>query len=113
MNNYSYPANPYLPANVYDSEAYIINSSRLQISIDSFYAQYGKNKPLVIEYGFQTTIVPGQTAGLVADRATKEIALKATTRFYSQYENIRGTMYFGFNVIKEEGFPPRKIDWAL
>jgi hypothetical protein len=73
---------------------------------------------VVVEYGVQTAERhgdrPGQTAGLVADRAAKARALAATTRFYcSAYPSVRGTMYFGFNVFKAEGDPPATADFGL
>jgi hypothetical protein len=83
-----------------------------------FLDQYG-DAPVVVEYGVQTAErhgdrLPGQTAGLVADRTAKARALAATTQFYcSGYPSVRGTMYFGFNVYKTEGEPPATVDFGL
>jgi hypothetical protein len=74
--------------------------------------------PIVVEYGFQTLAaqksMPDQTAGLVADITVKRAALRATTHFYcSRYPAVIGTTYFGYNIFKAEGNPPRTLDYAL
>jgi hypothetical protein len=74
---------------------------------------------MIVEYGFHTLAyqngnVPDQTAGLVRDEATKEKAMRATTRFYcTGYPGVIGTMYFGYNTDKVEGSPPRHLDYGL
>ena len=58
-------------------------------------------------------MVSDQTAGLVADREAKAKALKAVSEFYSQYDFVRGMMYFGYNLYKEEGSNNLMLDWTL
>jgi hypothetical protein len=118
LNSYSYPTGA--PASASAAEATLISATRLRQTMRLFTGQYGTGAPLVVEYGFQTAAyhggngVPDQTAGLVADDAAKRRALVATTRFYcTSYPTVRGTMYFGFNVIKSEGSPPSTLDFAL
>ena len=119
INNYSYPRNQYkLPgADATDDE--LINATRLKISMKTFVSQY-PGKPLVVECGFHTLeynngVVPGQTAGLVADKAAKQRALKAVMNFYrTNYpDNFAGLSYFGYNLYKEEGSPAAVMDWSL
>ena len=97
----------------------LINEPRLRTAVDRAVAQYGDRVPLVVEYGFHTAArhgaqTPDQRAGLVADAAAKRRALAATNRFYcTAYPQVRGTMYFGFNIVKPEGNPPALLDFAL
>jgi hypothetical protein len=118
LNSYSYPANGVAAATA--SEATLINQTRLGETMRLFTEQYGAQAPVVVEYGFQTAAyhsdgkLPNQTAGLVANATAKSRALVATTRFYcTAYPGVRGTMYFGFNVVKAEGTPPSMLDFAL
>lgn len=108
LTNYSYPG-PDLGD--------VINAPRLAVAANRAAGRY-PGMPMVVEYGFQTMngrlAPPGQTAGLVADVAAKRRALALTTRFYRDlYPQVRGTMYFGLNVVKEEGDPPSPIDFTL
>jgi hypothetical protein len=115
LTNYSYPGRE-VPGAA-DGEALIDAAGRRAV-LRRFLDQYG-DAPVVIEYGVQAAQrqgpeLPSQTAGLVADRAAKARALVATTRFYcSGYSSVRGTMYFGFNVVKSEGEPPATVDFSL
>ncbi len=115
INNYTYPDNKsLLSSNPLD----IINAERLAISMKTYEKQYG-DAPVVMEWGFHTIefndgIRPNQTAGLVQDKAMKEIAIKATVDFYkTNYPQVRGCLYFGYNLLKEEGNPPSLLDWCL
>jgi hypothetical protein len=116
LTNYSYPG-PHVPG-ASDGDAVLIDAAGRRAVMRRFLEQYGE-APVVVEYGVQTAQRhgdqrPGQTAGLVADRAAKGRALRATTRFYcSGYGSVRGTMYFGFNVYKSEGDPPATADFGL
>jgi hypothetical protein len=116
LTNYSYPgATVPGPA---DDDATLIDAAGRRAVMQRFLDQYG-DAPVVIEYGVQAADrhggrLPAQTAGLVADRLAKGRALAATTRFYcSGYGSVRGTMYFGFNVVKSEGEPPAVVDFGL
>jgi hypothetical protein len=117
LTNYSYPGDTVPDAVAADPD--LINEARLRIAVDRAVDQYGDRVPLVIEYGFHTAArhgarTPDQRAGLVADAAAKRRALHATNRFYcATYPNVRGTMYFGFNIVKREGNPPALLDFAL
>jgi hypothetical protein len=116
LTNYSYPG-ARVPDAAEDDGALIDAAGRHAV-MRRFLEQYG-DAPVVVEYGVQTAERhggrrPGQTAGLVADRSAKRRALAATTRFYcAEYRSVRGTMYFGFNVVKDEGDPPATIDFGL
>ena len=112
LTSYSYPGG-HVPGRADDDEA-LIDADRRRAVMRRFLDQYG-DAPVVVEYGVQTAEHPGgQTAGLVADRAAKRRALAATTRFYcAGYATVRGTMYFGFNIVKTEGEPPGTADFAL
>ncbi len=115
LTNYSYPAAHLTAAS---SVTQIIDEPRLTAVMNRALAHTG-NKPLIIEYGFQTLSYqdgnkPDQTAGLVPDENVKKKALTATTSFYCRrYPDVIGTMYFGYNVIKAEGSPARRLDFAL
>ncbi|NIK67212.1 carbohydrate-binding domain-containing protein [Paenibacillus sp. BK720] len=116
FNNYTYPGST-IPDET-ATDAVLINQTRLQQGMTKFQAQYsGKNT--VIEYGFHTSefnggVNPNQTAGLVKTKAAKQKALKATTNFYkTNYANVKGSLYFGYNLLKEEGSPSALMDWAL
>lgn len=117
INNYSYPRNNRVPT-ADDDDATLINAERLRISMDSFVRQYG-DKPIVVECGFHTLeynngVRPGQTAGLVQDLAAKRRAMRAMVEFYqTNYPQVRGVLYFGYNLYKEEGNPPAVLDWSL
>jgi hypothetical protein len=116
LTDYSYPG-PHVPG-AGDDDAVLIDAAARRAVMRRFLDQYG-DAPVVVEYGVQTAQrhggrLPGQTAGLVTDRAAKGRALAATTRFYcSGYGSVRGTMYFGFNVFKAEGDPPVTVDFGL
>lgn len=118
INNYTYPIAGKLPDSS-ASEEDIINAQRLKKTMDKFLAVYPKKPPLVVETGFHTLeynngVMPGQTGGLVYDRATKEVAVKAIVRFYKEnYSNVIGLLYFGYNLFNQEGNPPAEMDWAL
>ena len=105
LTNYSYPSGD------------LIDTARIGPVVErAIAAQPGA--PIVVEYGFQTRAAqnddPDQTAGLVSDVTEKRAALRATTHFYrSRYPAVIGTIYFGYNVFKIEGDPPRKLDYGL
>lgn len=117
LTNYSYPAGE-VPDRTADAGT-LINEPRLRVAADRAVAQYGDRVPLIVEYGFHTAArhragPPAQRAGLVADTAAKHRALLATTRLYcDRYPHVRGTVYFGFNIVKAEGDPPALLDFAL
>jgi hypothetical protein len=112
LTSYSYPG-ARVPGGE-DDDAALIDADGRRAVMRRFLGQYG-DAPVVVEYGVQTADRhSGQTAGLVADRAAKQRALAATTRFYcAGYASVRGTMYFGFNIVKTEGEPPGTVDFAL
>jgi hypothetical protein len=116
LTSYSYPGRK-VPGAA-DDDAVLIDAAARRAVMRRFLDQYGE-APVVVEYGVQTAQRhggerPAQTAGLVADRAAKAKALAATTRFYcTGYRSVRGSMYFGFNVVKSEGEPPAMVDFAL
>lgn len=116
LTSYSYPGEKVPGAG--DDDAVLIDAAARKAVMRRFLDQYG-DAPVVVEYGVQTAQphgsgLPAQTAGLVADRAAKARALAATTRFYcTGYRSVRGSMYFGFNVVKSEGEPPAMVDFAL
>ena len=118
INNYTYPAGKTLPGADGDPDE-IINVARLKTTMDCFLADYPDGAPLVVECGFHTLEYnhgqwPGQTAGLVLDRDTKGVAMKAVVEFYkSNYPFVEGMLYFGYNLFKEEGTPPAVMDWSL
>jgi hypothetical protein len=116
LTSYSYPGNRV--ATSVSSTDELIDTPRLQKAADrAVAAQPGR--PIVVEYGFQTLEFqngdrPDQTAGLVADRAAKKNAMLATTAFYrNHYPAVIGTMYFGYDLVKSEGTPPRPLDFTL
>ncbi len=117
INNYSYPKSGRVPT-AQDDDATLINAERLRVSMDTFVRQYG-DKPIVVECGFHTLEYnggerPNQTAGLVQDLAAKRRAVRAMAEFYgANYPQVRGILYFGYNLYKEEGTPPTVLDWAL
>lgn len=117
INNYSYPKNGRVPT-ADDDDATLINAERLCVSMDSFLRQYG-DRPIVVECGFHTLEYnggerPSQTAGLVQDLQAKRRAMRAMVEFYqTNYPQVRGVLYFGYNLYKEEGDPPTVLDWAL
>ena len=116
INNYSYPEGKIPTAE--DDDATLINADRLRISMETYRSQYG-DASVVIECGFHTMEYNGgaatnQTAGLVADVAAKRKAMRAMVEFYQQnYPEVRGILYFGYNLFKEEGNPPTVMDWSL
>lgn len=118
MNNYTYPKNDNAIPDETASDADLINRARLSISVSKFLKDY-PDKPLVVEFGFHTLEYnggkkPNQTAGLVANRAAKARAIKATLDYYREaVPNFRGALYFGYNLYKEEGNPPAVMDWTL
>ena len=115
LTSYSYPGGRVPRAG--SSAEELIDAPRLRSAADrAVAAQPGS--PIVVEYGFQTLAghgsMPDQTAGLVADVTVKRAALRATTHFYcSRYPAVIGTTYFGYNVFKAEGNPPRTLDYGL
>ncbi len=116
INNYSYPKSGVPTTD--DSESDLINSDRLTVSMDKYKSQYG-NAPVVMEFGFHTVEynkgkTPAQTAGLVKDKEAKAKALKATYRYYTEnWKQVRGFLYFGYNLLKEEGSDNAVMDWCL
>ena len=118
INNYTYPIEGELPG-ADSAEADIINAERLKRTMDKFLEVYPEQPPLMIETGFHTLeynhgVMPAQTAGLVKDRATKAVALRAMCSFYQEnYSNVIGILYFGYNLFNQEGNPPAEMDWAL
>lgn len=118
INNYSYPVGKTLPGADGDPEE-IINAACLKNMMECFLADYPGGAPLVVECGFHTLEYnhgqwPGQTAGLVLDRETKGVAMKATVDFYKKnYPFVEGILYFGYNLFKEEGTPAAVMDWSL
>jgi hypothetical protein len=116
LTNYSYPGNDVATAASKTEE--LIDTKRLQTAADHAVAAH-PGRPIVVEYGFHTLAFqrgrrPAQTAGLVADRAAKQAAMRATTAFYRKnYAAVIGTMYFGYDIVKAEGDPPRPLDFAL
>lgn len=115
INNYTYPDSSSLSSS---DPLEIINAKRLAVSMKTYEKQYG-DAPVVMEWGFHTIdfnggIQPNQTAGLVKNLHAKEIAMKATLDFYKEnYPQVRGCLYFGYNLLKEEGNPPALLDWCL
>jgi hypothetical protein len=116
LTNYSYPGKTVATAASDTGE--LIDEPRLRQAMRrAIDGQPGR--PIVVEYGFQTLHFqrgkrPDQTAGLVADRAAKQRAMLATTDFYrTHYPAVIGTMYFGYDIVKPEGNPPRPVDFAL
>jgi hypothetical protein len=115
LTSYSYPG-ARVPDAAGDPDD-LIDTPRLRAAADrAVAAQPGA--PIVVEYGFQTLTahrhMPDQTAGLVADVTVKRAALRATTHFYcTRYPAVIGTTYFGYNVFKAEGNPPRTLDYGL
>ncbi|MEV6347499.1 hypothetical protein [Actinoplanes sp. NPDC051851] len=116
LTSYSYPGPTVRAAT--DDDATLIDAAGRRTVMDRFREQYG-DAPVVIEYGVHTAeghggTRPAQDAGLVRDRAAKRRALAATTRFYcTEYPQVRGTLYFGFDVYKSEGDPPAPLDYGL
>lgn len=129
MNNYSYPKNYKFDdytANAYEdlpsadwSDSDLINASRLRISMETFKRQYGTDATLIMEWGIHTAEyndkkATQQSAGLVQDLVAKKKALSATYDFYTDgYPFVKGFMYFGYNLYKEEGNPLAVMDWCL
>lgn len=118
FNNYTYPVNGSSPPDETATDAVIINQTRLQQGMTKFMSQYPtQNK--TIEYGFHTSefnngVNPNQTAGLVKTKAAKQKALKATTTYYkNNFSTVKGSFYFGHNLLKEEGNPLALMDWCM
>lgn len=118
INNYAYPAGKKLPS-VSEGAENVFNLASLKGTMDRFLKDYPNKPNLVVECGFHTLeynkgVWPDQTAGLVLDRAAKEAAMKGTVDFYRRnYPFVRGIMYFGYNLFKEEGKPLTVLDWAM
>ena len=117
LTSYSYPRNRVATAASTTDE--LIDTKRLHRAADRATAAH-PGRPLVVEYGFQTVQFqrgggrPDQTAGLVADEPAKKKAMRATTAFYrNNYPAVIGTMYFGYDIVKQEGDPPRPVDFGL
>lgn len=115
LTSYSYPGKKV--ADSRSDTAELIDEPRLRSIADRAVADH-PGSPIVVEYGFQTLTGhddrPAQSAGLVRDASAKRAALLATTRFYREnYPAVTGTVYFGFNVHKAEGDPPRTLDFGL
>ena len=116
MNNYSYPRNDRVPDETASDDT-LINKLRLAVSVNKYRSQYA-GKPLVMEFGFHTMEYndgkkPNQTAGLVANKAAKQRAIKATIAYYRTVPEFRGALYFGYNLYKKEGNPAAVMDWTL
>ena len=99
------------------SDDTLINKLRLAVSVNKYRSQYA-GKPLVMEFGFHTMEYndgkkPNQTAGLVANKAAKQRAIKATIAYYRTVPEFRGALYFGYNLYKKEGNPAAVMDWTL
>lgn len=118
INNYTYPIQGPMPDENAPTDD-IINAARLRGAMEKFAALYPDLPPVVMESGFHTLeynngVMPGQTAGLVLNRAVKAIAVKAWVEFYkTNYPNVCGLLYFGYNLINQEGNPPMEMDWTL
>jgi hypothetical protein len=115
LTSYSYPRHGIADAR--SNTADLIDEPRLRTAADRATKDH-PDRPIVVEYGFQTMTghptPPHQTAGLVRDDEAKRRALKATDRFYrTNYPQVIGTVYFGWNIRKPEGSPPRLLDFAL
>ncbi len=115
LTSYSYPGGRAAAGGGGTDE--LIDAPRLRAVADRAVAAH-PGTPIVVEYGFQTLAaqksMPDQTAGLVADVTVKRAALRATTHFYcSRYPAVIGTTYFGYNIFKAEGDPPRVLDYGL
>ena len=115
LTSYSYPGSRVADAGSSADE--LIDAPRLRATADRAVADH-PGAPMVVEYGFQTLAaqksIPDQTAGLVADVTIKRAALRATTHFYcARYPDVIGTTYFGYNIFKAEGNPPRTLDYGL
>jgi hypothetical protein len=115
LTSYSYPGSRVADAGSPPEE--LIDAPRLRAAADRAVADQ-PGAPLVVEYGFQTLAaqksMPDQTAGLVSDVTAKRAALRATTHFYcARYPAVIGTTYFGYNIFKAEGNPPRTLDYGL
>jgi hypothetical protein len=116
LTSYSYPGNH--PATVASDAAELLDETRLHRTARRAIGAH-PHRPVVVEYGYQTLqfhggVRPGQTAGLVADRAAKQKAMQATTAFYrDHYPAVTGTMYFGYDIVKDEGDPLRPVDFGL
>lgn len=115
LTSYSYPGARVADARSSPEE--LIDAPRLRATADRAVAAH-PGAPIVVEYGFQTLAaqrsMPDQTAGLVSDVTVKRAALRATTHFYcTRYPAVIGTTYFGYNIFKAEGDPPRTIDFGL
>lgn len=124
LNNYTYPQN-YDKNNAKDEnnpDSVIINTAVLRKGMSKLYSQYG-NMNKIIEYGFHTAefnngVLPDQIAGLVRTKAAKQKGLRATTAYYTTSsewagKGVKGTQYFGWNLLKEEGNPLTLMDWCL
>lgn len=115
LTSYSYPGTRVADARSSPDE--LIDAPRLTAVANRAVAAH-PGAPIVVEYGFQTLAaqksMPDQTAGLVSDVTVKRAALRATTHFYcAGYPAVIGTTYFGYNIFKEEGDPPRTLDYGL
>lgn len=117
--NVTYPQDKTNPPDENQSDAVIINQSRLQIGMNKFMQQY-PTQSKVVEYAFHTSefnggVNPNQDAGLVKTKAAKQKGLRATNAYYnsSSFTGMRGTQYFGWNLLKEEGTPLVLLDWCL
>jgi hypothetical protein len=115
LTNYSYPGERVADARSGPQE--LINAPRLTSIMERAMADV-PGAPLIVEYGFHTLAAqkerPDQSAGLVADVTVKRAALRATTHFYcAGYPAVIGTTYFGYNIFKSEGDPPRTLDYGL
>jgi hypothetical protein len=115
LTSYSYPG--VRVADATSSPEELIDAPRLTSIMERAAADV-PGAPLVVEYGFHTLAAqperPDQSAGLVADVTVKRAALRATTHFYcAGHPSVIGTTYFGYNVFKAEGNPPRTLDYGL
>lgn len=119
INCYSYPYIRYGYAPKADAERDIlIDSGHIDECMEIYKGQYG-NAATVIEFGFHTMEYNGwkktnQTAGLVWDREAKARAMQETVGYYEEaYPFVDGWLYFGYNLLKEEGDDGAVMDWCL
>lgn len=119
INCYSYPVVRYGRVPKADEKRdVLIDTPHIDECMRLYMNQYG-DAPVVMEFGFHTLeyndwIKPDQTAGLVWDREAKKKAMQETIRYYEEkYPFVEGALYFGFNLLKEEGNDGAVMDWCL
>ena len=119
INCYSYPAIHFSTIPTADAERKVlIDTPHIDECMRLYQNQYG-DAPVVMEFGFHTMeynnwVRTDQTAGLVWDRAAKAKAVQETISYYKEeYPFVEGALYFGFNLLKEEGSDNAVMDWCL